>query len=132
MVAFFALLRKQLVESRWFLGILAASLFGLSWLFVFVAGRIEAQQRRAMNMTGSQATPEFLRMMGGRSTDFTTTSIELSLWRHPFIVLMVLTWAISRGSVAVAGEVERRHARRRFLPDRSRANPISSRNSPSR
>ena len=58
-------------------------------------------------MMMSQERLEFLRRMGGRSVDFTTTSIELSLWRHPFIILMVLTWAISRGSVAVAGEVER-------------------------
>ncbi|GAC1335805.1 MAG: hypothetical protein NVSMB14_03330 [Isosphaeraceae bacterium] len=107
MSAFITLVRKQLVESRWFLGIVAAGLFGLSWLFFYAAGRIEAQQRQDLNVVGKVQRAGFVRMLGGRSTDFSSTSIELSFWRHPFVILMVLSWSIGRGSLAVAGEVER-------------------------
>lgn len=107
MSALFTAARKQLVESRWFLALLAAGLFGLSWLFVFVASRIESEQRRETNVVSSLRRAEFVRRMGGPAADFSTTSIELALWRHPFIMLMILTWSIGRGTLAVAGEIER-------------------------
>jgi ABC-2 type transport system permease protein len=49
----------------------------------------------------------FLRGMGGESMDFSSAAIEMSLWNHPFVLLTVAMWAVSRGSAAVAGELER-------------------------
>ena len=43
MRAFWALIRKQIVESRWTLVLSAAALFGLGWLFVYVTARTEAE-----------------------------------------------------------------------------------------
>ena len=40
---FWALIRKQIVESRWTLVLSAAALFGLGWLFVYVTARTEAE-----------------------------------------------------------------------------------------
>ena len=36
-----------------------------------------------------------------------SVAFEVAWWNHPFILLSVLTWAVARGSGAVAAEVER-------------------------
>lgn len=106
MSGFFALVRKQLVESRWLLGLSAVALFALSWLFVYATYRIEREIRKSddpfiqMRMRG-------LARMGGDSMDGSSTSFEVGMWRHPFIVIIVCLWPISRASLAVAGEIER-------------------------
>lgn len=107
MRAFSAMVGRQLFESRWFLGITAAALFGLSWLFVFAAGRIEARLRRESNPMEAIRGAGFVRALGGKSADLSSTSFEVAFWRHPFILLIVLSWSIARGSGSVAGEVER-------------------------
>jgi ABC-2 type transport system permease protein len=107
MRAFVAMVNRQLTESRWFLGIAAAALFGLSWLFVFAAGRIEARLRRATDPVEAMRGAGFVRALGGKSADMSSTSLEVAFWKHPFIILIVLSWAVSRGSASVAGEVER-------------------------
>ena len=38
-----SLIRKNLLDSRWILAICSLSLFGLCWLFVFAAHRVEVQ-----------------------------------------------------------------------------------------
>ena len=40
---FLALLRKQIHEARWTLGLSAAVLFGLGWLFVWVTSLNETE-----------------------------------------------------------------------------------------
>jgi ABC-2 type transport system permease protein len=105
MVAFFAMIRKQLAESRWFLAFSAAALFGLGWLFVFVTLRIENQMKE--NEAGGMPRMAMMRSMGGSAMDFSSTAIEVMLWNHPFILLTVAIWAIARGSTAPAGEVEK-------------------------
>ncbi len=106
MTAFGTMLRKQLGESRWFLGIGSAALFGLGWLSSFIACRIE---RQFLKVSGSDAErfEQFTRGMGGAAMDFSSLSFQVMFWNHPFVMIVVCTWAISRGSAAVAGEIER-------------------------
>lgn len=107
MTAFLALVRKQVVESRWILGISSAALFGLSWLFVFVTSRIEEQIREIAPAGGPISPMRMLRGLGGSAMDFTSPAIEMAFWNHPLIVLTVAIWAIGRGTAAVSAEVER-------------------------
>ena len=102
---FWALIRKQIVESRWTLVLSAAALFGLGWLFVYVTARTEAEViRRLESGTGGGGRLEFMRMMGVQGT---SVSIMMTFWNHPLIMLLVSIWAIGRGSAAVAAEIER-------------------------
>jgi ABC-2 type transport system permease protein len=105
MTAFVALTRKQAGESKGFLGIAAIALFGISWLTVFITARIEARMRTAED--AGLRMPRMLRGMGGAAMDFSTAAIETAWWNHPFVVLLVISWAIARGSLPVAGELER-------------------------
>ena len=95
------LFRKQLVEARWVLGLSSAALFGFSWLGVFFYART---QRR---MGGRGAEAMIRRMISGDGQEITTGMIEVMFWTHPFVWLPLVAWAISRGSLAVAGELER-------------------------
>lgn len=106
MTAIGMMLRRQLSESRWFIGIASASLFGLGWLSSFIAARVENRLRR---VTGDEAErfERFTRGMGGEAMDFSSLSFQVMFWNHPFVLLIVCTWAISRGTAAVAGEIER-------------------------
>jgi ABC-2 type transport system permease protein len=102
---FWALVRKQFVESRWTLVLTAAALFGLGWLFVYVTARTEAEViRRLESDTGDGGRIQFMRMMGVQST---SVSIMMTFWNHPLIMLLISIWAIGRGSAAVAAEIER-------------------------
>ncbi len=103
MMVVLTLLRKNLLDSRWLLGLCASSLFGLCWLFVFVAHRIEVALKAA---TGARSMG-MLRGLGGSSMDFSTAAIEMAFWNHPFVLLIFSIWAIARGSISVAGEIEK-------------------------
>ena len=107
MSAVCALMRKLIVDSRWMLGLTALALFWLSWLFVFVAARTEETIREQVGENDPARTMRFMRGMGGTSMDFSTGAIEMAFWNHPMIILMFCVWAISRGTSAVAGEIER-------------------------
>ena len=102
---FWALIRKQIVESRWTLVLSAAALFGLGWLFVYVTARTEAEIIRRLE-SGSEGGGrlQFMRMMGVQGT---SVSIMMTFWNHPLIMLLISIWAIGRGSAAVAAEIER-------------------------
>jgi ABC-2 type transport system permease protein len=102
---FRALIRKQIVESRWALVLTSAALFGLGWLFVYVTARTEADITRMLESgTGDGGRIQFMRMMGVQST---SVSIMMTFWNHPLIMLMISMWTIGRGSAAVAAEIER-------------------------
>ncbi|HEX8201995.1 MAG TPA: ABC transporter permease subunit, partial [Isosphaeraceae bacterium] len=107
MSAFVAMVRRRLAESRWFLGISTVALFGLSWLFVYATARIEARMQQAGDARSALRRAAFLRGIGGEAMDFSSPAIEVAFWNHPFIPLILAVWAVSRGSAAVAGELER-------------------------
>jgi ABC-2 type transport system permease protein len=96
------LVRKNLLDSRWLLVICSSALFGLCWLFVYVAHRIEVAIQGA-----TRAPMGMLRGLGGSSMDYSTAAIEMAFWNHPFVLLLFAIWAIARGSIAVAGEIEK-------------------------
>jgi ABC-2 type transport system permease protein len=106
MTAISTMLRRHIGETRWFLGLSSASLFGLGWLSAFIAARVERQFHR---VTGTEAErfQQFAKGMGGGAMDFSSLSFQVMFWNHPFVMLLVCAWAISRGSAAVAGEIER-------------------------
>jgi ABC-2 type transport system permease protein len=100
-----ALLRKQVVESRWTLLLSAAALFGLGWLFVYVTSLNEAEIVRMLESDdGGGGRIEFMRIMG---VQHTSVSIMMTFWNHPLIMVLLSIWAIGRGSAAVAAEIER-------------------------
>jgi ABC-2 type transport system permease protein len=106
MTAMRALVRRHLIETRWVLGLSACAFFGLSWLTAWMARGFErlidsGELGPAVRRFG------FLRGLGGPAMDYSTTALEVCWWNHPLIVLTVLAWAITRGSTAVAGEIER-------------------------
>jgi ABC-2 type transport system permease protein len=101
---FLALMRKQIVESRWTLVLTAAALFGLGWLFVYVTAVTEAEIIRRLESGGGGGRLQFMRMMGVQGT---SVSIMMAFWNHPLIIIMISIWAIGRGSGAVAAEIER-------------------------
>lgn len=111
MTAFMALVRKQLADSRWLLGVTAVALFGLSWVFVWATDRLEARARRdtdpVASMRSSIGRHAFAKALGGPSADTSSTSLEVMFWRHPLVILIAALWPISRGSIGVAGELER-------------------------
>ena len=106
MTPFLALLRKQIHESRWTLGLSAAVLFGLGWLFVWVTALNEAEILKRLGDDSEQGRIRLLRMMGV-AEDPDSISLIMTSWSHPFILLLISIWAIGRGSAAVAAEVER-------------------------
>jgi ABC-2 type transport system permease protein len=102
---FWALIRKQIVESRWTLVFSAAALFGLGWLFVYVTARTETEFiRRLESDSDGDGRLQFMRIMGVQTT---SVSIMMTFWSHPLIILLLSIWAIGRGSAAVAAEIER-------------------------
>ena len=107
MRAFFALVKKGLLDSRWTLALSSAALFGLSWLFVFAASRMEKAIVLAMSAGQTPGGMRMLRGLGGASMDFSSAAIEMAFWNHPFVILILAIWAIARGSASVGGELER-------------------------
>jgi ABC-2 type transport system permease protein len=108
MTAVTAIVRKQVVESKWLLGITAVALFLLCWLFVFITNRMENRSRMQGGDQFARAPRAMMaRALGGPSADDSSTSLEIAWWRHPFIILMLAMWPIARGSAAVAGELEK-------------------------
>ena len=104
---FWALVRKQIVESRWTLGLSAAALFGLGWLFVYVTSLNEAEIRRLLESDSDAfGRIQWMRNLGVAERPI-SVAIMMAFWNHPFIVLLISIWAIGRGSAAVSAEIER-------------------------
>ena len=105
---FWSLIRKEVQELRWALGLSALALFGLGWLFVYVTSRNESEIIKQLSSDSGD--------IGGRMQMFKALGIEgipssaeliMASWNHPFILILISAWAIGRGSGAVAAEVER-------------------------
>jgi ABC-2 type transport system permease protein len=104
---FWALLKKQIVESRWTVGLSAAALFGLGWLFVYVTSLNEAEIHRLLESDSEGGGRiQWMRNLGVAERP-TSVAIMMAFWNHPFIVLLFSIWAIGRGSAAVSAEIER-------------------------
>jgi ABC-2 type transport system permease protein len=101
-----ALLRKQVHDTRWMLLLSGGALFGLGWLFVFVTSLNEAKIREVLASDGGDERFQWMRNMG-MMEEPPSVSIMMAFWNHPFIILTLAIWAISRGSIAVGAEVER-------------------------
>jgi len=103
---FWALIRKQIVEARSTLLFSAAALFSLGWLFVYLTSLGETEIMRQLESGEGGGRIQFLRYLGVGQVP---ASVELVLasWNHPLIVLLISLWPISRGSAAIAAEVER-------------------------
>jgi ABC-2 type transport system permease protein len=103
---FWALIRKQLHESRWTLGVSAAVLFGLGWLSVYVTSLNETRITRMLGSGGGDDRIEWMRRLG-IANEPTSAEIMMAFWNHPFFLILIAIWGIVRGSAAVAAEVER-------------------------
>src|SRR4051812_1424348 len=105
---FWALIRKEVHESRWTLWLSAAALFGLGWLFVYVTSLNEAEivQRLGSDSGDLGGRIQWLRNLGIMDQP-SSASLIMASWNHPFILILISAWAIVRGSGAVAAEVER-------------------------
>jgi ABC-2 type transport system permease protein len=101
-----ALLRKQVHDTRWMLLLSGGALFALGWLFVFVTSLNEAEIRKVLTSEGGDNRFQWMRNMG-MMEEPPSVSIMMAFWNHPFIILTMAIWAISRGSIAVGAEVER-------------------------
>jgi ABC-2 type transport system permease protein len=103
---FWALIRKQIHESRWTLFIAAAALFALGWLSIYMTSLNES---RILKMLESGEGGDRLVLMRrlGLSKAPTSAEITMAFWNHPFFLILVGMWGIVRGSAAVAAEVER-------------------------
>jgi ABC-2 type transport system permease protein len=106
MRSFVALVRKQVLESRWTLLISFAALFGLGWLYVFVTSLNEAEIFKALSSEEGDRRFRWMQSMGVMERP-STASIIAAFWNSPLIEVMVIIWAIGRGSGAVGAEVER-------------------------
>jgi ABC-2 type transport system permease protein len=103
MIPFLVLIRMHLLESRWFLSLGASAMFGLGWIFVHVTSLIESKMR----LSGAGSFAALLESKGGSMSQYSSVAMEMTWWNNPAILLMIALWAISRGSIAVAGELER-------------------------
>ncbi len=103
---FWALVRKQVLESRWSLTFSAAALFGLGWLFVYVTALNEAEIVERLGSGEGGGRIQWLRNLGV-GEEPSSIALVMASWNHPFILLLIASWAIGRGAAAVAAEVER-------------------------
>lgn len=107
-MTFFVLMRKQLSDMRWSLGIPALAFLALSFLTGYMATFFEKMlDERAADPERAGRRIGILRGLGGPEQDYSTIGIEVCWWNHPFIILPIVGWAIARGSSAIAGEIDR-------------------------
>ncbi len=106
MKPFFALLLKHVHDTRWWLLLSAAALFGLGWLFVFVTSLNETEILKALASDTQDNRFRWLRSMGLEEQP-PSVAIVVSSWSHPLFISILSIWAIGRGSTAVGAEVER-------------------------
>jgi ABC-2 type transport system permease protein len=101
-----ALTAKHVHESRWTLGLSAAALFGLGWLFVYVTSLNETEILRLLASDEGGGRIQWMRNLGVTDAP-SSASIMMTFWNHPLIMILISIWTVGRGSAAVAAEVER-------------------------
>jgi ABC-2 type transport system permease protein len=136
MRAALSLIRKQLRDTRWQLVLSVLALFALSWLSVYSAWwterRVEnlreitralesAEEGESFRVASTEEIEEAvgkdaardLRREASRIRDRGTFDLPspiegvLFFWNMPGMLLPLLIWSIGRGTIAVAGELER-------------------------
>lgn len=106
MSALVTLVRRHLIETRWMLAASIAAFLGMGYLTAWRAFRIEGYMASSgFNPLGRRLG--FVRLLGGPAMDFSTTSLEVCWWNDPVLILIVLSWVVTRGAAAVAGEIEK-------------------------
>lgn len=103
----FTLVRKILGESRWTLLISIAALFAFGWLNTFATARQIGAFRKEFGSDTADGRGQMMRNLLGSDADFSVAKFEMLFWLHPFVWLPTIIWAVGRGSLAVAGELER-------------------------
>jgi ABC-2 type transport system permease protein len=111
MWSFQALFRKHLHESKWMLGLSAAVLFGLGWLFVYDVSIHQTEILKVLAQSpeeakGARGRFQFLRKLGLDEHTQSVTFIMPAWKMPPLFILTIALWSISRGSIAVAAEIE--------------------------
>lgn len=106
MRSFLTLIGKTLAEARWTLLISAVAMFLFGWLNTYVISFQMARFRARLEQGGGEGL-RMIREMAGQGADLSVAMFEMMFWLHPFIWLPVVVWAVGRGSLAVAGELER-------------------------
>ena len=105
---FWALIRKEVHESRWTLGLSGAALFGLGWLFVYVTSLNEAEivQRLGSDSGDLGGRIQWLRNLGIMEEP-SSVSLIMASWNHPFILILISVWAIKRSALAMGSMAQR-------------------------
>jgi ABC-2 type transport system permease protein len=107
MSRFLALLRKLALEVRWILGLNVATMFLFGWLNTYFTAR-RMDRIRELIETGEGRGASIVQSIGGQDAVLSVATIEITFWFvPPFLFLPVVIWAIGRGSLSVAGELER-------------------------
>jgi ABC-2 type transport system permease protein len=107
MSGFFTLVRRLIGEARWTLVISMAALFLFGWLNTFVTAREIARFRERIASGGGGNQLQMARGLLGGDAEVSAARFEMLFWMHPFLWLPTIIWAVGRGSLSVAGELER-------------------------
>src|SRR4051794_31484642 len=107
MKGFLALVRRQLIESRWLLGLMAAAFVAIAILWTWRVGASERLLAQGDARPGEMRGLGMYRAFGGPAMDYSTVAMVVCCWNHPVIFLTLLGWTIARGSGAVADEIEK-------------------------
>ncbi len=100
-----ALWKKTFRESRWLLAAAMAFMFAVHWLRVWIASFFSSQ---AMEGLLSFLPVEVQGLMPVSYSQMATTAGRIAIaYDDPIVLLLVTVWAISRGSDAVSGELNR-------------------------
>jgi ABC-2 type transport system permease protein len=102
-----ALLRRHWIESRWVLIVSASAFLAMAILTSWVAKRIEGRIEAAAETGEAPKGIGPVRALGGPAMDFSSTALQVCFWNHPVVVLTILSWAINRGALSAASEIER-------------------------
>jgi ABC-2 type transport system permease protein len=91
------------------LGLSALTLFALGWLFVYIVSVNETEivKMLAQAPEAGRGRFRFMRSLGLDDEPASVTFIVAFWKRVPLFLLTVVLWSISRGSIAVAAEIER-------------------------
>lgn len=100
-----ALLKKSLLESRWLLLASMAFMFAVHWLRVFISSFFTSSKLESI----FKLLPEVIEPLLPVSFDQISTGVgRIAIaYDDPVVLLLVTVWAISRGSDAVSGELNR-------------------------